>query len=191
MTENEKTLLTGCLKGEKAQWDAFVLQYSSLVYHTIKKTLTLYHTEPRGDLVEDLFQEFFLSVLRDNFSKLRQFRGDKGCSLASWLRLVAARLTIDFLRKQKLPTVEIPNGIPSNDPDPFLPLIDQEEGRLLLQALEELPARDRLFLELYYYKGLPLEEIAAILHVSVNAVYTQKSRILSKLRETLIKADSS
>ena len=92
MTEKEKTLLAGCLNREKTAWDAFVLQYSSLVYHTIRKTFSLYHTEPRTELVEDLFQEFFVSLLRDNFKKLRQFRGDQGCSLASWLRLVASRL---------------------------------------------------------------------------------------------------
>ncbi len=114
MTGREKTLLTGCLKGEKAPWDAFVLQYSSLVYHTIKKTFSLYHKEPHSNLVDDLYQEFFLSLLCDDFRKLRQFRGDRGCSLASWLRIVAARLTVDFLRKQESPTTEgidsIPNG---------------------------------------------------------------------------------
>ena len=185
MTEKEKTLLAGCLKGEKAAWDAFVLQYSALVYYTIRKTFSLYHTEPRTDLVEDLFQEFFLFIVRDNFGKLRQFRGDRGCSLASWLRLVAARLTIDFLRQQRPPTVEVPDSLPSAQPDPSDSLMDNEQASRLSQALEGLPPRDRLFLEFYYHKGVPPEEIAAILKVSVSAVYTQKSRILAKLREIL------
>ena len=113
MTEKEKTLLAGCLNGEKRAWDAFVLQCSALVYHTIRKTFSLYHTEPRTDLVEDLFQDVFLTVLKDDFKKLRQFRGDRGCSLASWLRIVAVRLTIDFLRKQSAPTVEVTDSLPS------------------------------------------------------------------------------
>lgn len=92
MTEKEKNVLAGCINGEKVAWDGFVTQYSGLVYHTIKRTLTLYHSEPRSDLVEDLYQEFFVSIVRDNFVKLRQFRGDRGCSLASWLRMVASRL---------------------------------------------------------------------------------------------------
>lgn len=185
MTEKEKALLTGCLKGEKAAWDAFVLQYSSLVYHTIRKTLGLYHAEARQELIEDLFQEIFLSILRDSFAKLRQFRGDRGCSLASWLRVVAARLTIDFLRKQKFPTVEIADSLASDDPDPSLRIIDQEEEKLLLRVLPDLPPKDRLFLELLYRKGLLPEEVAAFLGVSVSAVYTQKSRVVDKLREIL------
>ncbi len=41
MTYQVKKLLGTCLKGEKPAWDSFVLQYSGLVYHTIKKTLSL------------------------------------------------------------------------------------------------------------------------------------------------------
>lgn len=190
MTEKEKALLAGCLNEEKAAWDAFVLQYSSLVYHTIRKTFSLYHADLHTDLLEDLFQEFFLSILQDKFGKLRQFRGDHGCSLASWLRVVAARLTIDLLRKQKASTVEVTDSLPSNQPDPPASLINREEEKLLSQTLKELPPRDQLLLDLYYRQGLPPEEIAAILKVSVNAVYTQKSRIVAKLRETLGKSTS-
>jgi len=46
MTEQEKTLLAGCLKGEEPAWDAFVLQYSNLVYNSIIRTLNLYHAQP-------------------------------------------------------------------------------------------------------------------------------------------------
>lgn len=191
MTEKEKALLAGCVNGEKVAWDAFVLQYSSLVYHTIKKTFGLYHSDPRADLVEDLFQEVFLSLVQNDFKKLRQFSGDRGCSLASWLRIVAARLTIDFLRKQSAPTVEVTDSLPSARPDPPNSLIDSEQAGQLSPALEGLPPRDRLFLVLYYHKGFPPEEIAAILHVSVSAVYTQKSRILAKLREVLRKTRDS
>ena len=38
MVEKEKTLLAGCIRGDKASWDEFVSQYSGLIYHTIKKT---------------------------------------------------------------------------------------------------------------------------------------------------------
>jgi CHAT domain-containing protein len=81
MTEKERTLLAGCVKGDKSAWDAFVLQYSALVYHTIKKTLVLYHTEASHDLVDDLFQEVFLSLVKDEFAQLRRFRGDNECTL--------------------------------------------------------------------------------------------------------------
>src|SRR3954463_13922803 len=107
MTEQERLLISGCGCGDKASWDAFVEQYSSLVYHTIRKTLSFYRADLRGDQIDDFFQEFFITILKDDFKKLRQFRGDAGCTLGSWIRLVASRLVIDSLRKK----VPVPSQI--------------------------------------------------------------------------------
>jgi DNA-directed RNA polymerase specialized sigma24 family protein len=82
MTEKEKTLIAGCLKGEKAAGDAFVLQYFSLVYHTIRKTLTVHHIEARDEAMEDLYQEFFVSLIQDDCKKLCQSEREHGCRLA-------------------------------------------------------------------------------------------------------------
>jgi RNA polymerase sigma factor (sigma-70 family) len=190
MTEKEKSLITGCVKGEKASWDVFVLQYSALVYHTIRKTFALHHVKVSDDVIEDLYQEFFLAILRDDFKKLRQFRGERGCSLASWVRLVAARLTIDFLRSREANQAPVGENIRSDQRDPAEDLNSREREVLLLEAFEALPERDRLFLQLYYQQSLAPSAIAAILRMSVRAVYTQKSRLLDKLRKILEKSCS-
>jgi len=185
MTELERNLLRGCLKGEKSAWDPLVHQYSGLVYYTIKKTLSLYHVEPRADIVEDLFQDFFLSLMRDDFRKLRQFRAERGTRLASWLRVIVSRQTIDFLRRQKVSTCDVIEIQAPNHAEPSTSLLNQEQNRLLAQTLETLRPRDRLFVELCFYQSLPPEEIAKIFRVSKSAVYTQKNRVLKKLREAL------
>ena len=58
MTSQVKSLVGACLRGKRSAWNSFVQQYSGLVYYTIKKTLSLYHVEPRTDIVDDLFQNF-------------------------------------------------------------------------------------------------------------------------------------
>ena len=190
MTDQEKTILAGCLRGDKAAWDGFVQQYSALVYHTINKTLTLYHRESRDEIVEDLYQELFVALLKDGCKKLGQFRGDRGCSLASWLRVIAARVTIDFLRRQPAPTVEIVDTFKADQPDAPDALSAREDERALAGVLATLSPRERLFIELHYRRGLAAEKVAAALKISPGAVYTQKSRILDKLRETLAKTTS-
>ena len=185
MTEQERILLRGCLKGEKTAWDTFVRQYSGLAYYAIKKTLSLYHVEPRADVVEDLFQDFFLSLMRDDFRKLRQFRAERGTKLATWLRVIVSRQTIDFLRRQKVSPSDAIEIQAPNHADPSTSLLNQEQNKLLSQSLETLRPRDRLFVELCFYQSLPPAEIAKILRVSKSGVYTQKHRVLKKLRVAL------
>jgi RNA polymerase sigma factor (sigma-70 family) len=188
MTDREKQLLSGCLIGEKSAWDAFVQQYSKLVYHTIRKTLTLHHVESRDEMIEDLYQEFFISVLQNDCRKLAQFRGDGGCTLASFLRVVASRLTIDHLRKQATPTVEVTDTFASDQPDAPGSLIDFEEQKSLTVAIKSLSAKERLLVDLHFHQGLSAEEVASILKISAGALYTQKSRLVAKLREALLKS---
>lgn len=186
---DERELLLACIEGEKRAWDELVDQYSRLVYGTITQTLRLYHVQADQTVVEDLFQDFFLSLLRGQCKKLRQFKGERGCSLASWLRMVGTRLTIDFLRKQQ--HLEVASeAAPEGSTDAYAGVINKEQERLLVEALSALPAGDRLLIELCF-KELPAEDIAVILGTSVNAVYTRKSRIVAKLRETIRQAGFS
>lgn len=183
MAVSEKALIAACLRGDKSAWDTFVVQYSRLIYHTIKKTFSLYHAEPRSDVVEDLYQEFFVAIVRDDFKKLRQFRGSRGCTLASWLRLLCARLTIDFLREQSARQDPAPDAWIAPETDD--PSISEEEEQRLSRAIQTLPPRDKILIDLSFHRSLSPQEIAGILNISVNAVYTQKSRVLEKLRQKL------
>jgi RNA polymerase sigma-70 factor (ECF subfamily) len=185
MTDQEKTLIVGCVKGDKSSWDELVQQYSNLVYHTIRRTLTLHHVESRDEVIEDLYQEFFISILQNECRKLAQFRGDGGCTLASFLRVVASRLTIDHLRKQPTPTIEVTETIVSDQSDTPASIVDREAEGSLAQAVETLSPREQVIIDLSFHQALSPEEIAGILKISVGAFYTQKSRLLAKLREVL------
>ena len=187
MTEQEKKLIAGCVKGEKAAWDAFVQKYSNLVYHTIRKTLASNSGQRGNHDIEELYQEFFANLVKDGCKNLSKFRGDNGCSLVAWLVILARRLTIDYLRAQRSPTLEVSDSIASRDPDVLDVLISDEEELALTEALEELEPQDRLVIELHYYRGLAPEESARLLNISVGTFYTRKSRALAKLRELLEK----
>jgi RNA polymerase sigma factor (sigma-70 family) len=64
-------------------------------------------------------------------------------------------------------------------------LLKEQQESLLNQAIQTLPPRDRILLDLCYRQTLASEQIAALLKTSVNAVYAQKSRVLEKIREVL------
>ena len=119
----------------------------------------------------------------DNRKKLRAFDPQKGVSLASWIRMITVRMTIDHLRRSKehvsfdAMTIE-----PSQEGDQG-GLIDRESLAQLQALLGELPAKDKLLVELSYMRELPPEEVAQLLHISVGAFYTRKNRIIEKLKK--------
>jgi RNA polymerase sigma factor (sigma-70 family) len=121
---------------------------------------------------------------------VRRFRGDHGCTLASWLRLIAARRTIDHLRKSKFPAKLLEEPLENRPIEARECLLDNEQSGLLAKAVEDLPANERIIIDLFFREGLSAKDIASMLRMSVGAVYTQKSRVLAKLRETLEKSGS-
>ena len=176
-------LLRRCIEGDQSAWNLFVDRYSKLIYHTIYKTLRVNDKPAAPDDVNDLFQDVFASFCAQNCKKLRMFDPHKGASLASWLRIITLRMTIDHLRKSKectsledMPTEPSQEGAQEG-------IIDRESQQYLRDMLDELPAKDKLLIELSYIRELPPEEVAQLLHISVGAFYTRKNRIIEKLKK--------
>ncbi len=189
----DSDLLRECLGGSRDAWHRFVERFSKLIYHSINKTLQSYACNLQQEDIEDIFNGIFLSIIENNYKKLRQFEGKKGCTLSSWIRLITIRHTIDFLRGQKeyvsidsetdfRPMVET---IKDNNPSVEYYLQLSQTEMMLKKSIEALPSPDRLFMELYYGKELPPEEIAVIMNVSVGTIYSKKNRIREKLEKSL------
>jgi RNA polymerase sigma factor (sigma-70 family) len=179
----DRQLIDACASGDQASWTIFVNQYSKCIYHSIYKTLRAHSSPTDPDDINDLFQELFASICADRCKKLRMFDPCKGVSLASWLRMIAVRMTIDHLRKQRSTTsLEDLLTEPSRDGGQETH-IDDESLQCLRGVLEELSDKDKLLIELFYFKELPPEEIALILNISIGAIYTRKNRIIEKIRE--------
>ena len=74
-----------------------------------------------------------------------------------------------------------------NSPSPDAYLQDKEQLEILTQAISLLKEKDRTILNLYYYEGLTLKEIGAVLSVSESRVCQLHSRSISNLRECMKK----
>ncbi len=187
-SSDDSSLIKDCISGKREAWDLFVSRFSKLIYHSINKARSYAPKLDQEDM-EDIYSSVFLSFLEDDYRRLRQFKGKKGCTLSSWVRLITIRHTIDFLRKQKhhIPIDNKNETLKDNKPSAqdYIELSETEE--MLKKAIEALPPLDRLFMELYYTKELPPEEIADIMNISVSTVYSKKTRIRNKMEKILIK----
>jgi len=181
-----------CVKGDKQSWDEFLSRYSRLIYNYIYSVLAVKGRSLTEEQIEDIFQEIFYSLIKDNYKKLSSYQGKNGCSLASWLRQVTINFTIDYLRKLK-PMLsieaEIEQGLSlkdvlkdlSNDAVEFLS--DQDRRMTLRDCVDSLDPAEQYFMELFLNQGLNLEQIRQYLKINRGAVDMRKSRIFQKLQD--------
>jgi RNA polymerase sigma factor (sigma-70 family) len=181
-----------CVIGDKTAWDEFLKKYSRLIYNYIHSVLNTKGFSFTQDHINDIFQDIFHSLIKDNFKKLKSFKAKNGCSLATWLRQVTINFTIDYLRNIK-PAVSIDEEIEDelslkeiiSDSSPLATdkLKDRERLAALHDCIKKLNNDDKYFLELYINRGIRLEELKEILRLSRGAVDMQKSRIIDRLKE--------
>ena len=198
----EKELLEKVLSEDKQSYDGFVRKYTKLIYNSIYRTLELKGYKIAPDLVDDLHQEVFLSLINADFRKLRTFKWDRNCSLATWLCVVTRNFVLNFIRadtKYKSLTKSIDEEIDEEKESSLKDIIKDESPSikekmdkeaavdLLNKHVEKLDITERAILEMFYLQDLPLEQIARVLGKSEDAVFMQKKRLVAQLQEKIKK----
>lgn len=191
---NDTELLQRCLRADKEAWNQFVDTYSRLVYNYIYCTFKIKGTNlPEQDRVSDIFQEIFLSLVKDNFRKLRSFRGRNGCSLASWLRQVVINATLDYMRRERL--IDFARELDGEDSDSLSDILTNEFSSAdskaevkekfsgLTDCIQGLDTDEKYFLELHISMGLSLEELREHLKITRGAIDMRKARIVNRLKD--------
>ncbi len=204
--DKEQALVERIVAGDKSSWDEFVQQFTRLIYHAIYKTLQGRGYKLVPDLVDDLHQEVFLSLLKNDASKLKGFQWRNGCSLATWLTVVSRNIVIDFIRRDsryKSREVSIDaestgpgrgdmsgsllDTLPDGSVTPDKEVASKEAVDVIRKAITELPPQDRKLLELLYFEDWSPDEVARLLNKTVEAVYMQKKRASDKLKAAMLK----
>jgi RNA polymerase sigma factor (sigma-70 family) len=188
----DSEIVERCLSGSDTDaWEEFVRTYADLIWNAIHRTFACYNFTYHREDAEDLFSSIFLSLIEDDFRKLRQFRGDNNCSLSTWLSVVAGRRTIDFMRQDKgyltLEPKSEDSDIWETIADVGIPadtMLDGKQFRdLLAREVGLLVPRDRLIYHLIFARGCSAEETAKMLGISSDLVYSRKHRIIQRLKK--------
>lgn len=124
---------------------------------------------------EDITQEVFLRL----WLKAAEFDASKA-RLTTWLHRMAHNLAIDQLRKRQ-------REAPLEGVEDFESAADEETGDpgRVLQALMQLPERQRSALTLTYYQDLSNREVADIMGLGTRAVESLLVRARSALKKIL------
>lgn len=188
-------LLEACLAGDEAARGRFVEEFSGLVVWALRVTFRRYNRPLSEEDEHDLTHDIFLALFLDDARRLRQYDGRGGATFATWLRVVVTRFAIDRLRRPErtvslddpaaadVRAVHEAGGDPRGDPE--AQALSADMRRRIRALVAELEPKDRLFVRLFYFQGLSVEEVAELLGVSRNAAYVRKMRLHGRLRSLL------
>lgn len=166
------------------QFEAFVKAYQNMVYTTAIRLLG------RESDAEDIAQEAFLRA----YHRFRDLSDSP--SAGGWLKTVTRNLCLNHLSRYRARWrffSEMSTGEEGEErepewaaPESHQAEVDAADRRTLLEsALQRLPEAQRVPLVLLHFDGLPYEEIAARLGVSLAKIKTDIHRGREALRKRL------
>lgn len=179
---NQPELLARIENRDPTVFKDIVTHWQAMVYNT---ALSIVHF---AEDAEDVTQEVFIEV----YEKLEGFRG--ASQLQTWIYRITINKALDLEKKKKRQKHggllrQIFNTTPAEEPvnfnHPGAVLDNKEKAAVLFKALGRLPEKQRVAFALHKIEGLPQQEIAAIMEISVAAVESLMTRARAALKNLL------
>jgi RNA polymerase sigma factor (sigma-70 family) len=178
---SDEDLISNICRG--AEW-ALELLYQK--YHRYAYTLA-YRILQESSLAEDIVQEAFLSIWR----KASSYQKQHG-SVLSWLQAIVHHRAIDRVRaaahrdQQWTPLqTENEQDPPSEEPEVWEVAWHDEQRALIREVLNQLPAEQRMVIELAYFGGYTHAEIAEKWNIPLGTVKGRMRLGLQKMKHLL------
>lgn len=141
---------------------------------------TAYNFVKEDDIAQDVMQEAFIKA----FKNINSFTGE--ATFGAWLKRIVINHSLDWLKKQKLQTVELNEDILYLPDDANWEIDNEVKLSAIYKCIEALPQKCKNVVKLYLLEGYDHQEVAQILEISEVASRSQLSRGKSKLKELLI-----
>ncbi len=159
----QRALVTRALQGDEKAFGDIVDQYSALMLRTATMIVA------DRDIAEDVVQDAFIQAWH-HLPDLRE-----AGALRPWLMRIVVNQCISFKRRLARTTAFVRQSLSEQEIDLTAQIADHHKGRLerdwdLAQAIDELPAKQRVVIVLHYYNGMTLPEMAKVLQTSENTL---------------------
>ena len=162
--------LDALARGDKGAWEAFVRRYAGLVAAAVRGVAR------EAAEVEDLAQEVFVRLCKDDFRLLRSYDPARA-GLSTWITIVARSTARDAMRRHR-PVLMAIDAVPESrlavDP------VEPAERLKLPEAL--LSPRQREILTMLYDREMEVAEIAKTLGIDPQTVRSAHHKAMVKLR---------
>ena len=183
--EDDVQLIRRILSGDDAAFSILVEKYEKSVHTLVWRKIGDYH------YAEEIMQDIFLKA----YKKLPTLKNPN--QFIGWLHVIANRLCIDWMRKQKWIGKRKP--VVQSMEDTRLEEIEESSythhmseqweaerteycHELVQKLLEKLPENERTVVTLYYLDEMPTKEIGKFLGVPVNTIASRLHRARKRLQ---------
>ena len=182
----DSQLLKFVLRNDAQGWAELIRRFRPLIYRCITKVTLKYSPMLGGADLDEIYADVMMQLVRDDMHKLRIYNPARGTKLGSWIGMISVNAAYDFLRSAgRRPLLDKVDGTMDVQEDldrtPLDMLIEKERWGHLNDLLSDFTDKDRMFVELYYQKGLEADEIAAEMQISLKTVYSKKHKIRAHL----------
>lgn len=181
---DERALIARTLAGDDDAFAALVRTHQATVYNIA------YRLVGQRETAQDLAQETFLRAFKalDTFDLNKPF--------GPWLYRIATNLSINWVKRARLPTISLdapypadgeagPLAIPDTSTEPAARFAQAEMQTQLRKAILSLPPDYRAVIELRHFQEMSYEEMAEALNAPVGTVKTRLFRARRLLRDRL------
>jgi RNA polymerase sigma factor (sigma-70 family) len=192
--------MSECLAQKGQAWDELVRRFGPLVHGTVRKQLTRFGFASRRDLLEDAYQEVFLSLSRERALG----RVADPAALPGYLSAVAVSKAVDAIRAVTREGAfaewsgpgagsgEAGEGAAGPEAELACPRPnprDEAQHRslrdLVERELDDLTKREALIVRLKWQHDMTLEGIARMLDIPAGTAATVLRRAREKIRTRL------
>lgn len=182
LSEIDRNLLQSCLSRKPNSWEDFVNRFLGLVFHVVNHSAQCRSIRLSAEDRDDLAAEVFLTIVNDDFSILRRFRGES--SLATYLTVVARRVVVREMLKRKSASMlgETPDSTfpeAAEEAGAEQRVNNREEVERLLEGLNDSEAN---VVRMYHLEGKSYREISNQVGIPENSIGPTLSRARSKMR---------
>jgi len=159
-------ILRACLEtGSEAAWTAFVQRFQPLIAANVARVVRRYGPA-NPVLIDDLVQETYLRLCKDNCRSLRSFQAQHDEAIFGYLKVIAASVALDHFRargahKRRGEVEDDGTNLEASTSSSGI-----EQAALLQELDQRLESteteRDRTIFWLYYRQGCTARDIASM-----------------------------
>lgn len=172
--QSDELLIQGCRKNDRKAQQELFLRYGKKMFAVCMRYCG------NAEDAQDLLQDGFLKV----FEKIGSFRGDS--PLEAWMTRLFINMALSLYRKNKRGPEFVDFSDETHDmADEEVEIKGSPKIEAVLQAIQQLPDKYRLIINLYVIDKMNHREIAEQLNMTEGASKSQLSRARQMLKQII------